>query len=53
MAEELRPASWSRNWRGNRETWMRAYTKEYADFPVTTYKIGLNGERQLIETTNQ
>jgi hypothetical protein len=44
-------SSWSRNWVGNHHTWMGAYRKY--DFPVTTYKIGSKGERQLIETANR
>lgn len=40
--------SFSRQWRGTRHTWDRAATKEYANMPVTTYKIGPNGERKLV-----
>ncbi|MEU6389984.1 hypothetical protein [Streptomyces sp. NPDC046939] len=43
--------SFSRQWRGNHHMWMAAARKY--DFPVTTYKVGPNGERQLIETANR
>jgi hypothetical protein len=42
--------SYSRNWRGNYHTWMRAHTKEY-NFPVTVRRIGDN-EKQPAETSN-
>lgn len=44
-------SSYSRQWRGNYNTWMAAHRKY--EFPVTTYKVGPNGERQLIETANR
>lgn len=50
--EGVQGPSWSKNWRGNYHTWMRTYTKEY-DFPVTTYKIGPNGERIKVETADR
>ncbi|MDQ1016677.1 hypothetical protein [Streptomyces afghaniensis] len=43
--------SYSRQWRGNHHMWQAAARKY--DFPVTTYKVGPNGERELIETTNR
>jgi hypothetical protein len=43
--------SYSRQWRGNYHFWQAA-ARRY-DFPVTTYKVGPDGERQLIETANR
>ncbi len=43
--------SYSRQWRGNYHMWQSAARKY--DFPVTRYKVGPNGERQLIETTDR
>jgi hypothetical protein len=43
---------WSREWRGTNQTWRRAYTQEYR-FPVTTYKVGANGERIPVEAVNR
>ncbi|MEU5577800.1 hypothetical protein ABZ791_10640 [Streptomyces huasconensis] len=43
--------SYTRNWRGNHHMW-EAAARKY-EFPVTRYKVGPNGERQLIETTNR
>jgi hypothetical protein len=49
--QQSRSGSQMRNWRGNRETWLSTYRKY--DFPVTTYKVGPNGERQLIKTADR
>lgn len=45
-----RGPSWSRQWRGGHETWQAAARKY--DFPVTTYKVGPDGERIKVETAN-
>ncbi|QCX75696.1 hypothetical protein C9F11_10065 [Streptomyces sp. YIM 121038] len=49
--EQMSRGSHTRRWRGDRATWINSYRKY--DFPVTTYKVGPDGRRQVIKTTDR
>ncbi len=51
QGEQTSRGSHTKYWRGDHNTWINTYRKY--DFPVTTYKIGPDGERQLIKTTDK